>query len=93
MADVVTVCAAATLIHTGKGQVVGLIATYNSTTAAILTLYDNTAGSGTKLLEFYVALDRALILFFDERYYLNYATGLYLMMSAAVPVTVWSRQL
>jgi hypothetical protein len=92
MADARAVYTSSSLIHTGTGQLVGVILTA-STGTPLATFYDNTAGSGTKLLEIYVPTSCPVIIFFAERFAPTFTTGLYLSLAANLSATVWSRQL
>jgi hypothetical protein len=92
MADTRNVLAASGLIDTGKGVLAGLVITCSSSTAALATFYDNTAGSGTKILEGYVSSTHPLVIFFSDRFAPIYATGLYLLLAANLTATVWTRQ-
>lgn len=92
MADIRTVLAASALIDTGHGVLAGCVISCSSATAALATFYDNTAGSGTKILEVHVAAPHPLVLFFSDRFAPIYATGLYLVLAANLTATVWSRQ-
>ena len=92
MPDKVAVYAASALIHTGKGQLAGIVITASAGNP-LATFYDNTAGSGTKVLEAYVNTAQPLIIFFSERFAPSFATGLYLVLAANLTATVWSRQL
>ena len=92
MADKVAVYAASALIHTGKGQLAGIVITASAGNP-LATFYDNTAGSGTKLFEAYVPVNAGLVILFPERYGPIFATGLYLVLAANLTATVWSRQL
>ena len=93
MADARAVYSSSSLIDTGIGQLFGMVITCSSTTPALATFYDNTAGSGTKLFEVYVSAYHPVMLFFGERFVPEYATGLYLSLAANLTATVWSRQL
>ena len=93
MADVLSVHAASALIYTGKGQIAGVVISSSTAgVAQIATFYDNTAGSGTKLLESYISTF-PVVIFFEERFSPTFATGLYLVLAANMIVTVWTRQL
>lgn len=92
MADKVAVYSASTLVFTGRGFVTGLVAS-TSVGSPLLTLYDNTAGSGTKIFEAYIDQDNILVIFFPEAFAPRFATGLYATVGAGCTVTLWSRQL
>ncbi len=91
MADVLGVHVASTLLHTGKGQLAGVVLTCSSGNATA-TFYDNTAGSGTKIFEASVTYLTPLVIFFGDRYAPRFATGLYLTLAANLFAVVWSRQ-
>jgi len=92
MSDSLAVYSASSLIHTGAGQLNAVVLT-SSSGAPIATFYDNTAGSGTKLLEMYVPTNYPVIIFFTDRFAPIFVTGLYLALAANITATVWSRQL
>ena len=92
MADSVQVASSSVLLRTGAGQLVGVVITCSST-AALATFYNNTAGSGTKIFEAHVSTDQPLIIFFSDRFALFFTTGLYLSLAANLTVTVWWREL
>ena len=92
MADALAVYSASALIHTGPGQLMGLLLTA-SAGVPLATFYNNTAGSGTKLLELYVPSTQAIEIFFSERFAPAFVIGLYLTLAANLTATVWSRQL
>jgi hypothetical protein len=93
MADARAVYSASALIHTGKGQLMGVVITNSSATSSTATFYDNTAGSGTKLLEFHLSDADPVQVFFTERFAPKFSTGLYLSLGSNLTATVWSRQL
>ena len=90
MADIQKVYTASALIHTGHGQLAGVVITTTSTTGATATFYDNTAGSGTKLLELIVTNLAPVVIFFSDRFSPRFATGLYLTLAANMSATVWA---
>ena len=92
MADVVDTKTASALLHTGSGQLVGLVITANAANA-VVTIYDNTAGSGTVIFAAVVSTPQPLVIFFADRFALKYATGLYLNLAAGLTAVIWSRQL
>jgi len=92
MADNVSVYSASSLVYTGRGFVTGLVAS-SSVGSPLLTLYDNTAGSGTKIFEAYVDQDNILVIFFPEAFAPRFTTGLYANLGAGLTLTIWSRQL
>jgi hypothetical protein len=94
MADVLTVISASAKIHTGKGQLTGVIISVASTSSTgLATFYDNTSAAGTKILEVHVPSVHPLVVFFAERFAPRFATGLYLSLAANMTATVWSVQL
>jgi 3-dehydroquinate dehydratase len=93
MADVRTVYTSSALIYTGKGQLVGVVITSTSGTSTTATFYDNTAGSGTKILECHVSNLNTVDLFFADRYAPRFNTGLYLALGSNLTATVWTRQI
>jgi hypothetical protein len=92
MADKINVSTASALLHTGNGQVVGLLIT-SSAANAVVTIYDNTAGSGIVIFSAVVSTPQPLLIFFADRFVIKYSTGLYLNLAAGLTAVVWSRQL
>jgi flagellar biosynthesis protein FliR len=92
MADKSQVASSSTLLRTGRGQMVGFVITCSST-AALATFYDNTSGSGTKIIEAHVSTNQPLVIFFTERFAPYFTTGLYLSLASNLTVTVWWREL
>ncbi|HEX9091031.1 MAG TPA: hypothetical protein VF831_06045 [Anaerolineales bacterium] len=92
MADVISVNTASGLLHTGSGQLVGLVLTSNAA-ALQVTIYDNTSGSGTIIFSAYVSNALPLVLFLADRFAIKFSTGLYLNLAAGIAAVVWSRQL
>ena len=92
MSDRNGVYSASALLRTGKGQLIGAVITNSSATPATATFYDNTAGSGTKLLEAHVSSSRPFEVFFSERMALDFSTGLYLALGSNLSATVWWRE-
>jgi hypothetical protein len=90
MADSRSVIVSSTLLHTGKGELYGLVITA-STGAPLVTIYDNTAGSGTKIFEAYVSSTIPLIIFFQGQFAPRFATGLYVTLAANLTATIWFR--
>ena len=93
MADAVAVYTASAGIHTGKGVLQAVVISTTSATGVIATFYDNTAGSGTKILEVMIALPNPTVIFFPDRLAPRFATGLYIVLAANMSATVWSRQI
>ena len=91
MPDSLTVLSSSSLVHTGKGIVSGLIASvYHANAHKTLILYDNTAASGTKILQ--VEIDDAMqpfVVFFSDRFAPRFATGLYAALDADLVVNLW----
>ena len=92
MSDQVQVASTSTLLRTGAGQLVGFVITCSST-AALATFYNNTAGSGTKIFEAHVSTNQPLIIFFSDRFAPFFTTGLYLSLAANLTAAVWWREL
>ena len=92
MSDIQQVLTASGLIYTGKGLLTGLVASVSHGAAnATLTFYDNTAGSGTKVLELEIELDaQPYTLFFTDRFAPRFTTGLYVVMDADTVLNVWA---
>jgi hypothetical protein len=90
MADYISVVSASAGIHTGKGQLSGVMIS-TSGASGTATFYDNTAGSGTKILEVIVSVGHPAIVFFTDAFSPRFATGLYLSLSPSMTTTIWSR--
>jgi hypothetical protein len=90
MADHLDVIVTSSLIHTGKGQLSGIMIS-TSGASGTATFYDNTAGSGTKILEVIVSTGHPAIVFFTDAFSPRFATGLYISLSPSMTTTVWSR--
>ena len=92
MADSLGVYSASALIHTGKGQLTGVIISTSAATATA-TFYNHDAASETKVLEVIVAAGHPAIVFFSDRYAPRFTIGLYLALAANMTATVWTVQL
>lgn len=88
MSDNVKTVTTSTSLDTGTGRLVGMVLSTSSGTVQF-TFYDNTAGSGTKLLEIQVPNAQPVILFLAERFFINFSTGLYLSIGVGGSATVW----
>jgi hypothetical protein len=88
MSDNVQTVTASTSLHTGTGRLVGMLLSAN-TDKIVFTFYDNTTGSGTKLLELNVPYEHPVILFLSERFFIDFVTGLYLSFGSGGSATVW----
>ncbi len=94
MADVLEVHSANRLIYTGIGFLAGLVISNSATVAALVTLYDGTDDTGTKLIEVYVGAPNPVVFFFADRFAPRFNTGLYLKLAAVTQTsTIWTRQL
>jgi len=92
MADVVSTTSISALLHTGAGQLVGMVITANGANLQ-LTIYDNTAGSGTVIFSAFVSTPQPLVIFFADRYAIKFSTGLYVNLAVGMNAVIWSRQL
>jgi hypothetical protein len=92
MADSIGVYTSSAAIHTGKGQLTGVVIS-TSAAAGTATFYDHDEASGTKILEVIVAAGHPAIIFFAERFAPRSAIGLYIALGANMTATVWSVQL
>jgi len=90
MADGIAVITTGTLIHTGEGQLYGILLTASSGNP-LCTIYDNTEGSIPKLIELYGAVNHPVYIFFPDRFAPRFATGLYVALAANLTATVWYR--
>ena len=91
MADKTGVYISSTLLRTGKGQLVGMLISCSSGTPTV-TFYDNTSAAGTKLLEIYIQVGQPQMIWFSERFALDFTTGLYLSLGSNLCATVWWRE-
>jgi hypothetical protein len=91
MADQLNVLSASGLLITGKGQLTGFMIS-TSAVSGTATFYDNTAGSGTKIVEVIVSTGHPAIVFLSDAFSPRFATGLYLALAASMTATVWSRK-
>ncbi len=92
MADKVGVYSSSSLVHTGSGQLMGIVLS-SSTGSPLATVYDNTTNSGTKVFEAYVANTESLVIFFSERFAPKFVTGLYIALAANITAVLWTREL
>ena len=88
--DIQGVYSASGGIHTGAGVLTAVIISTTSATGVTATFYDNTAGSGTKVLEAIITRQVPLVVFFSDRFAPRFATGLYVVLAAGMTVTVWA---
>lgn len=79
-----------TALHTGSGRVIAYLV--SSTSAGTVTLYDNTAASGTKIHEanadtrpFYVRFVSPN----DANLAIPFTTGLYAVVPAGTTLNIW----
>lgn len=72
------------VLHSGPGKIYTLIVTCSSTTAAAVTVYDNTAASGTVLFKANVAAYAPLVIHFPQNTPLVFTTGLAIATAAGV---------
>jgi hypothetical protein len=93
MADAIGVYTSSSLIYSGAGVVQGLVLSATGATGVTVTLYDNTAGSGTKIFEASLAVSSPIVIFFPDLLAPRFATGLYISVGLTVSATVWSRQI
>ena len=91
MADVAKVFSASAGLRTGTGRLMGMVLSASSGTV-MFTFYDNTAGSGTKILEIHVPNAFPFVLFLSEKCFLDFTTGLYLSIGVGGSATVWWRE-
>jgi hypothetical protein len=91
MADTLKTITASAVLCTGTGRLIGMVLSASSGTVTF-TYYDNTAGSGTKLLEINVPNAMPVILFLAEKYFIDFTTGLYLTIGSGGSATVWWRE-
>jgi len=90
MADIQGVYSASGLINTGPGVLTAVIISTTSATGVTATLYNNTAGSGTKVLEVMITNQAPLVVFFSDRFAPRFTTGLYIALAAGMTATVWA---
>jgi hypothetical protein len=92
MADHYQVVNTSTLLRTGPGQLMAISVTSTSG-APLLTLYDNTAGSGTKLYEATIHYLGGVHLFFPERFAPIFSAGLFANLAANLYLAIWWRDI
>jgi hypothetical protein len=92
MADHIDVKSASGVIHSGSGFLAGMVITASAGNP-VVTFYDNTAGSGTKIFEAAIPSSGILSIFFTDRFAPRYTTGLYIALADGLSATIWSRQL
>jgi hypothetical protein len=92
MPDIQRLLTASGLVHTGPGLLTGLVACVSHGSAnSTITFYDNTAGSGAKILELEIEMDaQPYNLFFTDRFAPRFTTGLYVVMDADTALNVWA---
>jgi len=92
MADLHAVLTASALAHTGPGILTGLVVSAESdATPPRVIVYDNTAASGTKILDAYIAdlgTSQPFQIFFSDRFAPRFATGCYIAITGCV-VNYW----
>ena len=94
MADSISVLSSTGQVHSGKCQLVGMIITYTGASGGKATFDDSVGGSGTKLVEVVAGPSSPVIVFFGERFYPLFSTGMYLTLgSPGMSATLWVRQL
>ena len=71
-------------LHTGSGKILAIIATNTSSTPASLTLYDNTAASGTVLAVFSISYLTPLIIILPQNTPITFTTGLTAVTGATI---------
>jgi len=77
-------------VHTGAGKLVALLLS-TSAANALLTIYDNTAASGTVLLNVSInAYESPVYIRFPDDVPLTFTTGLYLSIPANTYAHVWA---
>jgi hypothetical protein len=91
MSDQLKTVTASSGLRTGTGRLIGMVLSASSGTVTF-TYYDNTAGSGTKLLEINVSNTIPVVLFLAEKYFIDFTTGLYLSIGVGGSATVWWRE-
>jgi hypothetical protein len=78
------------LVHTGSGKLVALLLS-TSAANALFTIYDNTAASGTVLLNISLnAYESPAYIRFPDDLPLTFATGLYLSVPASSYAHAWA---
>jgi hypothetical protein len=91
MSDVLEVITADGEIASGEGYLMGVHISVTSV-AQVVTFYDNTAASGTKIFETYVNSGAPVTIFFPTRFAPHFSTGLYVDMGANCTVVAWTRE-
>jgi hypothetical protein len=91
MADSQQVKTSSASLVSGRGILQGIVACVSTASSqSTLTVYDNTAASGTVLfqVELYSSAD-PFVIFFSDRFAPRFETGLYLSLDANLIVNVW----
>jgi hypothetical protein len=79
------------LVHTGAGKLVALLLSTSAAAAVTFTLYDNTSGAGTVLLQVALAPDESPVyLRFPDDIPFTFTTGLYLSVPATSYAHAWA---
>jgi len=71
-------------LNTGAGKIFCIVATADSTTPQLITLYDNTAASGNILLKLYVVQTAPLVIIYPSTRPPKFTTGLTVVTTANV---------
>jgi len=83
-----------TPVITGRGLLHGVLFSHNQATVQTLTIYDNTAASGTILLQAYVSAQQTpYLLLLPRRYAIPFTTGLSTPLNINHEITLWATDL
>ena len=94
MADIQVFKDTSGVVAAGRGIFMGIVASVAvAATSGTVTIYDNTAGSGTVIFQVEVFSEQPpLVLFFADRFAPRFGTGLYLALDANLTVVVWASE-
>jgi hypothetical protein len=80
----------AVTVHTGRGRLRGLLLSHAQAAVQTVTIYDNTAASGTVLLRLHLAPELSpWFLMFPEVHAPTFSTGLTVDPGANIDLAVW----
>ena len=92
MADIQQVKTSSGSVTSGRGILTGIVASLAGTASqGTLTVYDNTAGSGTVIFQAEIFSDsQPLVIFFADRFAPRFTTGLYVTLESGLVVNIWA---
>jgi hypothetical protein len=88
--DYRSVITASTLVHTGGGRLAAVLVSSKEASPQTITLYDNTAASGTVIFQLYLNPAQApFYLVFPDGHQPKFSVGLY-VVPGATSLQVWA---